>query len=1016
MAKHQQTLSTVIVLNGQVDNSFTRLGSQIEILGSQIDTISGKVIEFGEESTKKYVDYDDIMREVKALGEYDAKSMEALDAYNKSIAQNSKFTMEQAAQTEVLMAQLGLDIEQISTLNPSVLNLAKAAKIELADSLDYLYYSLNALQKPIDYADTLTDQMAKTAAISAADIDTLGKSMQRLGSGAQFFTGGSSELLAILGGISQFGKDMQGSDAGTQLRNFMLTLLAPTGSKATLMETFGVTEDAWSEFESYMDDAGISVTDTADTMNELGLTVYDATGKLKPAIQIIAELDAALSSMSDADKNAALGSLFGKRTTITAKNLLSSLSTIIDFQHQIEDGSEGYTEAMGDTMEGGLGGSWRDFLASWDALQVTVGETGAPLLQQAAEFATSVVNSVANFDEAKMSAMVGGLGAVAAAGPALLVAGGALRLIGSLASPVGRAALAVTAIAAASGAVAGAVSAINEKNFDSQFGDMELDSTALIAHINGIGDAFDAAYASVDYYNSALDTALANYESASSTLSGNLLTNMVTGATLTDAQKANLSSLGESMGAELMNGMAASFDKSTSYLNMLFGGDALQSGEYIDSILAMERTYDSLVTQAETLGREFGETLGAAMDDGIITGDEYKAVMDKMQAYNEAMAMAAEAEHAGELALQMHKAQNVSWDSASDFLNEQYSILEQQLEEALNTHVRAKGSVKYSLDQDVERGMITEDDRDRALAEMDRRYENLIAGYMSDNAAITENVIGVLVGQAGLGGTWNELSRLQKSGALAIDAYGNVAWENYDLETLFPTGIPDGFLEDLIRFTDVWSRLNDIFDAHRSMPYVTDFIQAGDLAYSLGDYILRTDPAQLVADEQARIDEAGNVIMGVEWPSGSETAMSFRDAAQSTLNNNPLTITVTVKDYIHNLKGKIALPGFAEGGRATMPSIFGEAGPEWAIPEEHTQRVASLLNAAREGAGFTWPELIARNGGMNAGGGSHTTLIYQPTIVAADAAGVEEKLIEDKTRLDRWWSNKQLHDDVEVYA
>lgn len=41
---------------------------------------------------------------------------------------------------------------------------------------------------------------------------------------------------------------------------------------------------------------------------------------------------------------------------------------------------------------------------------------------------------------------------------------------------------------------------------------------------------------------------------------------------------------------------------------------------------------------------------------------------------------------------------------------------------------------------------------------------------------------------------------------------------------------------------------------------------------------------------------------------------------------------------------------FAEGGRATEASIFGEAGPEWAIPEEHTDRVASLFNAAREAA------------------------------------------------------------------
>ena len=34
---------------------------------------------------------------------------------------------------------------------------------------------------------------------------------------------------------------------------------------------------------------------------------------------------------------------------------------------------------------------------------------------------------------------------------------------------------------------------------------------------------------------------------------------------------------------------------------------------------------------------------------------------------------------------------------------------------------------------------------------------------------------------------------------------------------------------------------------------------------------------------------------------------------------------------------------YAEGGRADEASIFGEAGPEWAIPEEHSARTASLL-------------------------------------------------------------------------
>ena len=109
---------------------------------------------------------------------------------------------------------------------------------------------------------------------------------------------------------------------------------------------------------------------------------------------------------------------------------------------------------------------------------------------------------------------------------------------------------------------------------------------------------------------------------------------------------------------------------------------------------------------------------------------------------------------------------------------------------------------------------------------------------------------------------------------------------------------------------------------------------------------------------------------------------------------------------------------FSSGGRATEASIFGEGRtPEWAIPEEHSQRTAALLNAARAASGFTWPEIISRYGGLNADPNhTPTTLVYSPTIYARDAEGVEKKLLEDKARLEKWYAEKKMMDEMEVYA
>ena len=112
---------------------------------------------------------------------------------------------------------------------------------------------------------------------------------------------------------------------------------------------------------------------------------------------------------------------------------------------------------------------------------------------------------------------------------------------------------------------------------------------------------------------------------------------------------------------------------------------------------------------------------------------------------------------------------------------------------------------------------------------------------------------------------------------------------------------------------------------------------------------------------------------------------------------------------------------YAEGGRAVTASIFGEAGPEWAIPEAHTERTAELLNAAREAGGFSWGDLLGRFGGLNANPNRENVVVhYSPTINATDARGVADVLAADKARLIKlvkdMLADQRLRDEVEVYA
>lgn len=119
----------------------------------------------------------------------------------------------------------------------------------------------------------------------------------------------------------------------------------------------------------------------------------------------------------------------------------------------------------------------------------------------------------------------------------------------------------------------------------------------------------------------------------------------------------------------------------------------------------------------------------------------------------------------------------------------------------------------------------------------------------------------------------------------------------------------------------------------------------------------------------------------------------------------------------------VSLPQAAEGGRADSPAIFGEAGPEWAIPEEHTENTRKLLAKATEAAGFSLLDLA---GGSKSSGssslsasddeGSSMTIVYSPTINASNVDGVEKALGDDKKAFVKYMKEKLMFDKMEVYA
>lgn len=1159
MANKQQTLQTNIILNGKVAKSFDAIGDKLTETSELVNQISQKLIGFGKESVEEYVGYEEAMKEIYSLGEYTYADMKELHQLNKETAQNSLYTNTELANAELLIAQAGVQVKDVYTLLPNVLKLATVGSLDMADSVDYLVSSLNSLGLGMDYAETLTDQMAKTAALGMTDIDTLGESMTRLGSASgQLFKGGSAEILTILSAMSQFGEDMRGSNAGTQLRNFMLSLAAPASNieeMADAMRELGYAEE---EIDEYLNGrSNGSAARAIEVLKEAGLEIYDTNGNLLPAIDIIKSLRKAVygntvyaedmeefgaafaqagsdvetfmnasDGLTDNALFTLMSQIFGKRTATTALNLISIDEEEWDRTLAEIENSDGYAQNAMDIMEGGLSGSLKKLNTAFSELKTTVGEHLAPVVQVVADALHGIVTDVSNWDETKWSAVVAAGSVLAAAGPTLLITAGAFKAIAALSNPLTLSALAVAGVAAA----VAAVEAADWQDFKDAFGNLDVSNPELSTYIDSLGDSYEDAYADVNSFTSALMASVVSYTTASQTFKSDLISKMLTKTTLTDADIKSLEALGDTMYSSILDGISNATARDMATVTAAFGGEEIaeDNSVWANLIQVLNIGYEAAVQQAEGLSQQLRDAMTSAFKDGILTSEEIQDIQNIMDEMNQLLAIQVNAENYASQRTLLHKAQTMGLDSLQSISQEELQRQNEVMESLYESQNATYGSMAAKLDYLIENELTyTDEDGNEVL--MTREYADQLLKNLSDQFVqqaanmhmsflpFTWDLYNTAIGESDeLGTSWDFLQRYAEESVAAggisndlirayqenvgakergrlstytgwmIEAMGGVDQIKADIDEMLASGDTENanLMKTILQMAELaaigqfqqeasvsYGNVETAYSplgAEYTLQDVRDMIEANtdsNMGFALKELEYAIDNGDAGAFLQMMTMTDTGFITGLNNAVEAVKAMEGFDAievpknleymsdyyrmymmlyrpnqivrvtdegeGQELRNELETTFEEPITQYVRISYGSLNGPGgtiragmlgiaknslYAEGGRADTPSIFGEAGAEWAIPEEHTARTAALLDAARAASGFTWPELLSMSGGLNAGGSKSVTLAYSPTIYATDATDVEEKLLQDKSRLERWMRERQLRREVEAYA
>ncbi|NUF08963.1 phage tail tape measure protein [Snodgrassella sp. ESL0324] len=255
----------------------------------------------------------------------------------------------QIAQALKVLTQAGLSASDAFKAIPATLNLALVAgDLSDEDSAKFLAglrsaFHLNNEDGSLNAhaLQEAADQAAMAANVSQTSVGKMTEALKQASSEAARFGLSVTDTSAALSILAKY--NIEGSAAGTSLKNFLSDLSGRT-AKST------------------------------KALNQLGLSIYDVNGMVKPFSQVVAELQSKLRGLTDQQQQQWLKAIFNERGLKTANILLSqSGDEFTKLHNQIARAGEnmGYTTTqaarLGDTAQGSflkMKNSWENTFAS----------------------------------------------------------------------------------------------------------------------------------------------------------------------------------------------------------------------------------------------------------------------------------------------------------------------------------------------------------------------------------------------------------------------------------------------------------------------------------------------------------------------------------------------------------------------------------------------------------------------------------------------------------------------------
>ena len=366
--------------------------------------VTAPIIGIGTAAVNAGNDFEAQMSRVSAISGAYGDDLEQLREQAIELGAQTSFSATESAQAMENLASAGFGTQEIMAAMPGMLNLAASSGEDLASSADIAASTLRGFQLEASEAGHVADVLAKNAADTNAAIADTGLAMKYIAPVAQSVGWSLEEVTTAIGVMADAG--IKGEQAGTTLRGALTRLMKPTK-------------------------------DMYESMDDLGISFYDAQGKMKPLSTIVDELQKSTKGLTDEQRDNHLATIFGTEALSGMKVLLGSSKEELDRMTDGLKNADGAAEKMADTMLDNTKGSIEEMNGSLETAGITIQKQLAPWITKGAEKVTELANEFSQLDENTQGTILTMGGIAAASGPVIKGLSGVTGGIGKLVKGTG---------------------------------------------------------------------------------------------------------------------------------------------------------------------------------------------------------------------------------------------------------------------------------------------------------------------------------------------------------------------------------------------------------------------------------------------------------------------------------------------------------------------------------------------------------------------------------------------------